>query len=77
MSNRCTEIDDISSASINQETSMISMCVVPVTVKHKKSNREVKTFAMFDNCSQGTQMVITCLKLTKETLGQGKKHVQS
>ena len=53
LSNRCTEID-FSSASINQETNMVSMCVVPVTVKHKNSSREVKTFAMLDNCSQGT-----------------------
>ena len=45
---------DFSSASINQETNMVSMCVVPVTVKHKNSSREVKTFAMLDNCSQGT-----------------------
>ena len=28
------------------------MCVFPVTLKHKNSSREVKTFAMLDNCSQ-------------------------
>ena len=33
---------------------MVSMCVVPVTVKHRNSSREVKPFAMLDNCSQGT-----------------------
>ena len=33
---------------------MVSMCVVLVTVRHKNSSREVKTFAMPDNCSQGT-----------------------
>ena len=54
MSNRCTEIQDFSNAFINQETSMVSMCVVPVTVKHRNSSREVKTFAVLDNCSQGT-----------------------
>ena len=51
LSNRCTEIEDFSNVSINQETSMVSMCVVPVTVKHKNSSREVETFAMLDNCS--------------------------
>ena len=38
LSNKCTEIEDFSSASINQETSMVSMCVVPVTVKPKNSS---------------------------------------
>ena len=31
-----------------------SVCVVPVAMKHKNSSREVKTFTMLDNCSQGT-----------------------
>ena len=43
LSNRCTGIEDFSSASINQETSMVSICVVPVTLKHKNSSGEVKT----------------------------------
>ena len=30
------------------------MCVVPVMVRHKLSNRVVKTYAMLDTCSQGT-----------------------
>ena len=30
------------------------MCVIPVRVKQKNSNREFKTFVMLDNCSQGT-----------------------
>ena len=54
LSNRCLKIEDSSSASINQETSMASMCVFPMTVKHKNSSREVKTFVMLVNCSQGT-----------------------
>ena len=54
LSNRCTEIEDFSSASINQETSMVSKCVLPVTIKDKNSSREVKTFGMVDNCSQAT-----------------------
>ena len=30
------------------------MCVVPVMVRHKFSNRVVKTYAMLDTCSQAT-----------------------
>ena len=33
---------------------MASTCVVPLTVKHKNSCKEVKTFGVLDNCSQGT-----------------------
>ena len=65
LSNRCTEIEDFSNVSINQETSMVSMCVVPVTVKHKNSSREVKTLAMLDNCSQGTFVKEDLLKKLK------------
>ena len=31
---------------------VISMCVVPVKVKHKDSNFVYSTFTMLDNCSQ-------------------------
>ena len=31
---------------------VISMCVVPVMVRHKLSNLVVKTYAMLDTCSQ-------------------------
>ena len=33
---------------------VISMCVVPVRVKHHNSKNEVTTFALLDSCSQGT-----------------------
>ena len=33
---------------------VISMCVVPVMVRHKLSNRVVKTYAMLHTCSQAT-----------------------
>ena len=65
LSNRCTEIEDFSNVSINQETNMVSMCVVPVIVKHKNSSREVKTFAMLDNCSQRTFVKEDLLKKLK------------
>ena len=44
---------------------MVSVCVVPVTVKHKNSSREVTTFAMLDNCSQGTFVKEDLLKKLK------------
>ena len=31
---------------------MISMCVVPVKVKHEHGANEVTTYTMLDNCSQ-------------------------
>ena len=33
---------------------VISICVVPVTIRHKNSKIEVKTHALLDSCSQGT-----------------------
>ena len=33
---------------------VISMCVVPVRVKHSDSDKEVKTFELLNTCSQGT-----------------------
>jgi len=32
----------------------ISMCVVPVFLRHKSSSCDVLTYALLDNCSQGT-----------------------
>ena len=33
---------------------VLSMCVVPVKVQHKESNKEIITLSMLDTCSQGT-----------------------
>ena len=33
------------------DTEVISMCVVPVWIVHRKSRKMVKTYAMLDNCS--------------------------
>ena len=33
---------------------VISMCVVPVSLRHCNSQKEVKTFTLLDSCSQGT-----------------------
>ena len=39
------------SATLSQ---VISMCVVPIRVKYTDSDKEVKTLALLDTCSQGT-----------------------
>ena len=33
---------------------VISMCVIPIRVKHSDSDKEVEAFALLDTCSQGT-----------------------
>ena len=48
MSN-CAYVGDYASG-----LTVLSMCVVPVRVRHEKSNKEVKSFAMMYVCSQGT-----------------------
>ena len=44
---------DVKSASANMVSKIISMCVVPIKITHAETKREVSTFAMLDNCSQG------------------------
>ena len=44
---------DVKSASANMASKIISMCVVPIKITHAETKREVSTFAMLDNCSQG------------------------
>ena len=41
-------------AIVNMSLEVISMCMVPVMVRHKLSNRVVKTYAMLNTCSQVT-----------------------
>ena len=33
---------------------VVSMCIVPVKVRHVHSGKEIQTYAMLDCCSQGT-----------------------
>ena len=47
---------NVNCATANTKSDVISMCVVPVLVRHKLSNCIVKTCAMLDNCSQATFM---------------------
>ena len=44
---------DVKSVSANMASKIISMCVVPIMVTHADTKRDVSTFAMLDNCSQG------------------------
>ena len=36
------------------ESKVISMCIVPVRMKHEDSKDTITTYAMLDNCSQGS-----------------------
>ena len=49
----CANISNTQCAAIGSGQ-VPSMCVVPVKVQHKQSNKEIITFAMPDTCSQGT-----------------------
>ena len=49
----CANISNTQCAAIGSGQ-VPSMCVVPVKVQHKESNKEIITFAMTDTCSQGT-----------------------
>ena len=41
-------------ATTKMESRVVSMCIVPVKVRHVHSGREIQTYAMLDCCSQGT-----------------------
>ena len=41
---------------------VISMCVVPVRLRHCNSHKEVKTFTLIDSCRQGTFVTEQILK---------------
>ena len=40
-------------ASLNTGMEVISMCVVPVKLRHEDSNETLKTYALLDSCNQG------------------------
>ena len=48
--------DAVKCASVNAklEAEVTSMCIVAVWVGHNSSSKMVKTYAMLDNCSQGS-----------------------
>ena len=51
---------------------VISMCIVPVSIKYKNNGKQITTYAMLDNCSQGSfvheavfeQLGVKCTKTT-------------
>ena len=45
---------DFRCATVNIILEVISMFVVPIMVRHKRSNRVLKTYAMLNTCSQAT-----------------------
>ena len=49
----CANISNTQYAAIGSGQ-VLSMCVVPVKVQHKQSNKEIIAFAMLDTCCQGT-----------------------
>ena len=48
------EQKDVHCATVNMSLEVIRMCVVHVMVRHKLSNRVVKTYAMLNTSSQAT-----------------------
>ena len=49
-------IVNVKCARANTKSDVISMCLVPVLVRHKLSNRFVKMYTMLDNCNQAAFM---------------------
>ena len=56
LKNSLAGLDDLNRAAISKEhgSNVISMCLVPVRVKHEYGANEITTYAMLDNCSQGS-----------------------
>ena len=56
LKNSFAGLDDLKCAATSKDngSNVISMCVVPVKVKHEHGANEVTTYAMLDNCSQGS-----------------------
>ena len=56
LKNSFAGLDDLKCAATSKKhgSNVISMCVVPVKVKHEHGANEVTTYAMLDNCSQGS-----------------------
>ena len=54
ITNTCTGVRSLSCASTRFRSDIISMCVVPVQIFHRDSSEVLYTYAMLDNCIQGT-----------------------
>ena len=44
----------VACASLNTGMEVISVCVVPVKLRHGDSGKTLKSYALLDSCSQGT-----------------------
>ena len=63
-SNYATLDNDVKCASTTAKSGskVISMCIVPVKIKHGGSNKMVTTYAVLDNCSQGSFILDSAIK---------------
>ena len=48
--------ENVTCASVNGkfDVEVISMCVVPIKISHQNCKKTIRTYAMLDNCSQGS-----------------------
>ena len=83
--NNCAKFDDLScSASCSDE--IVSMCIVPVKIRYVNKRKEVITYALLNNCSQGTfvedithklEVPGARTKITVKTLNSGQTHLST
>ena len=55
-SRNTTGEENVTCASVNGkfDVEVISMCVVPIKISHQNCKKTIRTYAMLDNCSQGS-----------------------
>ena len=52
LGSNCAKFDVSCSASCSDE--IVSICIFPVKIRYESKRKEVTTYALLDNCSQGT-----------------------
>ena len=57
-------------ATAKMNSRVVSMCIVPVKVRHVHSGKEIQTYAMLDCCSKGT---FICTDLARKLKADGMK----
>ena len=64
LKNSFAGLDDLNCAAASKKyaSDVVSMCLVPVKVKHDRGANEVTTYAMLDNCSQGSFILDSLIK---------------
>ena len=59
----CATFDhDMNCTTAKPGSKVISMCIVPVKIKHGDNNKMVTTYAILDNCSQGSFILGSVVK---------------